>query len=100
LYPASHIALRVIRQWLEKNNNRDKVDKIIICTFLQRERECYAKLSSLYFPRKIKISNQTTVVLDQVDASKVATATEKFNIEESKVGDKTELDKEEKKSHL
>jgi len=52
------------------------------------------------FPRKIKISNQTTVVLDQVDASKVATATEKFNIEESKVGDKTELDKEEKKSHL
>jgi hypothetical protein len=50
LYPASRVALKVIRNWLEKDDNKDKVDSIIICTFLDREKKCYRDLLKEYFP--------------------------------------------------
>jgi len=50
LFPASQIALKTIRIWLETDNNREKVDKIVFCTFLERERFCYNKLTPFYFP--------------------------------------------------
>jgi len=56
LYPASNIALKVIRTWLEKNYK--KVDKIIICTYLARELECYLKLTPSYFPPNVEYNEK------------------------------------------
>jgi len=52
LYQASHLALRSIRLWLEKSGNRKKVDRIIICTYTEKEKACYDELMQLYFPIK------------------------------------------------
>jgi len=50
LYPATHIALHAIREWLEVPKNQKKVDLIILCTFLEKEEACYQKLFPMYFP--------------------------------------------------
>jgi len=63
LYPASHIALNIVRQWLEKDDNKDKVDKIVFCTFLYKEKVCYDTLTPLYFPPvPLKPDNNSTAV--------------------------------------
>jgi O-acetyl-ADP-ribose deacetylase (regulator of RNase III) len=50
LYPASRIAIEVTRKWLEEGDHKDKVDRIIFCTFLAKEKDCYEKLMPEYFP--------------------------------------------------
>eukprot|EP01115_Flamella_aegyptia_P007545 TRINITY_DN31481_c0_g1_i1.p1 TRINITY_DN31481_c0_g1~~TRINITY_DN31481_c0_g1_i1.p1 ORF type:complete len:355 (-),score=121.68 TRINITY_DN31481_c0_g1_i1:28-1092(-) len=50
LYKASHVALHVIRKWLEVEANRNSVDLIVLCTFLPKELVCYEELMPLYFP--------------------------------------------------
>jgi len=50
LYPASRIALETVRKWLEKDDNKNKVDLIIFCTFLPKEKVCYEELILEYFP--------------------------------------------------
>jgi len=50
LYEASIIALKIIRAFLEDPNNLAKFDKIIFCTFLEKERICYGKLAPIFFP--------------------------------------------------
>jgi len=50
LVSATKIALKVVRKWLEVPGNKDKVDKIIFCTFLEKEKDCYLKLFQVYFP--------------------------------------------------
>eukprot|EP01119_Soliformovum_irregulare_P017361 TRINITY_DN5144_c0_g1_i2.p1 TRINITY_DN5144_c0_g1~~TRINITY_DN5144_c0_g1_i2.p1 ORF type:complete len:421 (+),score=115.36 TRINITY_DN5144_c0_g1_i2:52-1314(+) len=50
LYDASHVALRVIREWLEVPENLAAMDLIIFCTFLDKEIICYNKLMPMYFP--------------------------------------------------
>jgi len=50
LVPASRIALQVVREWLETDDNADSIDLIIICTFLQKEKDCYKQLTPQYFP--------------------------------------------------
>jgi len=47
---ASNIALNTVRKWLEDENNRDKVDLIIFCTFLDNEKTCYEQWMPEYFP--------------------------------------------------
>jgi len=50
LYAASHVALDSIRKWLENEENRNKVDLIVVCTYLDKELLCYEKLMPMYFP--------------------------------------------------
>jgi O-acetyl-ADP-ribose deacetylase (regulator of RNase III) len=50
LYAASRIALKTTRAWLDTDDNRNKVDRIIFCTFLPREETCYTELLAEYFP--------------------------------------------------
>jgi len=50
LYPAARIALSTVRKWLEKDDNKNKVDRIIFCTFLDKEQVCYTTLMPEYFP--------------------------------------------------
>ena len=46
---AAHVALSVVRDWLEKNNSC--VDRIIFCTFEKKDFEIYKKLmANIYFP--------------------------------------------------
>ena len=50
LVRATHIALNVIRSWLETGDNRNKVDRIIFCVFRDIEVEAYEKILPSYFP--------------------------------------------------
>ena len=43
-----------MRKWLENEENRKKVDKIIFCTFLGKEKHCYETLLPFYFPPPYK----------------------------------------------
>ncbi|XP_069063214.1 ADP-ribose glycohydrolase MACROD1 isoform X2 [Pleurodeles waltl] len=45
---AADVALNTIRLWLEEN--KDKVDRIIICVFLEKDEEIYLKKMAEYFP--------------------------------------------------
>jgi O-acetyl-ADP-ribose deacetylase (regulator of RNase III) len=51
LYAASHIALATVRTWLDKPRNNKKIDLIVFCTFLEKEKTCYESLMPMYFPR-------------------------------------------------
>eukprot|EP01118_Nematostelium_gracile_P014066 TRINITY_DN540_c0_g1_i2.p1 TRINITY_DN540_c0_g1~~TRINITY_DN540_c0_g1_i2.p1 ORF type:complete len:351 (-),score=105.33 TRINITY_DN540_c0_g1_i2:23-1075(-) len=48
LEPASRIALKTTRLWLEQNHQ--KIDRVVFCTFLDKERVCYERLIGEYFP--------------------------------------------------
>jgi len=50
LETATEVALSTVRNWLEVESNRNKIDLIIFCTFLPKEKDCYAKLAGEYFP--------------------------------------------------
>jgi len=50
LYAATHVALDTVRKWLENEENRNKVDVIVFCTYLEKELVCYQKLMPFYFP--------------------------------------------------
>ncbi|OWF38256.1 O-acetyl-ADP-ribose deacetylase MACROD1 [Mizuhopecten yessoensis] len=52
-YPSSKAAdvvLSSIREWLEEDNNADKVDRIIFCLFMPQDVALYEELMQLYFP--------------------------------------------------
>ena len=49
LYPASRIAIETVRKWLESGEKKN-IERIIFCTFLPKEKECYEKLMQIYFP--------------------------------------------------
>jgi len=50
LYEASRVALKTVRDWLEDGDNLTKLDKVIFCTYLNREEKCYEELMPQYFP--------------------------------------------------
>ncbi len=50
LEKASRIALTEVREWMQAN--RDRVDKIVFCTFLEKELDMYRKLFPAFFPVK------------------------------------------------
>lgn len=51
LIPAIHVLLATIREWLEREENRFKVDLILIVAANERERRALLALMPEYFPR-------------------------------------------------
>eukprot|EP01064_Diplonema_japonicum_P015904 TRINITY_DN2392_c0_g1_i1.p1 TRINITY_DN2392_c0_g1~~TRINITY_DN2392_c0_g1_i1.p1 ORF type:complete len:336 (+),score=70.35 TRINITY_DN2392_c0_g1_i1:43-1050(+) len=51
LIHSCHIALRTIREWLEKDDNASAVDNFCFCVFLPHELAVYERLLPVYFPR-------------------------------------------------
>lgn len=47
---ATKVALRTVREWLEDEENRKKVDRIIFVVFLSKDVSVYKKLLPIYFP--------------------------------------------------
>ena len=47
-FDAAHIALSVVREWLESNSS--KVTEIIFCTFEEGDQKLYEELITKYFP--------------------------------------------------
>ena len=47
---AAKVALNAIQTWLNDPNNRDKIDRIIFCLFLEKDVEIYNRLLNQYFP--------------------------------------------------
>uniref|UniRef100_A0A915K0S3 Macro domain-containing protein n=1 Tax=Romanomermis culicivorax TaxID=13658 RepID=A0A915K0S3_ROMCU len=47
---ATHVALKAVRNWLERNNNAEKIDRIIFCVFLDKDKYMYEQIAQLYFP--------------------------------------------------
>lgn len=45
---AAHVALKTVRQFLEKNEG--EVDRVIFCIFLKEDWEIYQELMQQYFP--------------------------------------------------
>eukprot|EP01006_Ploeotia_vitrea_P013003 TRINITY_DN34200_c0_g1_i1.p1 TRINITY_DN34200_c0_g1~~TRINITY_DN34200_c0_g1_i1.p1 ORF type:complete len:453 (-),score=44.08 TRINITY_DN34200_c0_g1_i1:812-2170(-) len=50
LEPATHIALKTVREWLETGNNADKVDRIIFACYQSHELAAYEEILPTYFP--------------------------------------------------
>jgi len=49
--PAAHVALKTIRKWLERDNNHEKIERIIFCIFLPADYKIYKNLmQTMYFP--------------------------------------------------
>ncbi|KAM9062059.1 ADP-ribose glycohydrolase MACROD1-like [Antechinus flavipes] len=46
--PAAEIVVGTFREWLEKHKN--KVDRLVICVFLEKDEKIYRKLLPYYFP--------------------------------------------------
>ncbi|KAG4096254.1 A1pp-domain-containing protein [Neocallimastix lanati (nom. inval.)] len=49
---ACNIALKTVREWLDTNNNKEKVDKIIFCVFLPVDNKLYLDNLRTFFPEK------------------------------------------------
>ncbi|XP_038994226.1 protein GDAP2 homolog [Hibiscus syriacus] len=47
--PAAHVAIRTVRQFLEKQ--KDKITAVVFCTSTSSDTEIYKRLLPLYFPR-------------------------------------------------
>ena len=47
LESAAHVAIRTVREWLEKNHN--KVDKIVFCVYGEKDQAIYFELMRHYF---------------------------------------------------
>jgi len=50
LKAAANVALQTVRKWLEVEENRNAVDRIVFVTFLERELDVYEHLLAKYFP--------------------------------------------------
>lgn len=50
LVTATHIALQVVRDWLEVEENRNSIDRLIFCVFRDVEVESYERIMPSYFP--------------------------------------------------
>ncbi|RUS16115.1 hypothetical protein BC937DRAFT_91600, partial [Endogone sp. FLAS-F59071] len=47
---AANAALSAVRDWLEINDNRKKVDRIIFCLFMPEDVKLYRDFTPIYFP--------------------------------------------------
>ena len=50
-WKAAHVALRTVRMWLETPGNASKVDLVLFCTFLDKDKMIYNELIKKYFPK-------------------------------------------------
>lgn len=48
---AANVALRTVRMWLEVPGNANKIDLIVFCTFLDKDKVIYNELIPKYFPK-------------------------------------------------
>ena len=46
---AAKVALTTVRDWLTEEGNYDRIDRIVFCTFLDRDREIYEVLGAELF---------------------------------------------------
>lgn len=79
LVRATHIALTVVREWLQVPENAASVDRIIFCTFRDVEQQCYERITPSYFP----------VPGLPVDQTKLAKPVVDFDAPEPEVPDRT-----------
>lgn len=49
---AANVALKSVREWLDSNDYRNNVKRIIFCLFLDVDINVYHKLLPVYFPVK------------------------------------------------
>ncbi len=50
--PACALALSAVREWLEESDEHaNAVDKIVFCTFMDKDRDLYGNYTALWFPR-------------------------------------------------
>jgi len=91
LHPATHTALRTVRKWLEKKENRKMVDRVIFVVWSDEDRRAYELNMQIYFPTfDWKCYNQDLAHLPRVlpllctSGKKKWTKTEKILTEISK----------------
>ena len=48
---AAHVALWTVRMWLEMPGNASKVNLIVFCTYLDKDKVIYNELIKKYFPK-------------------------------------------------
>ena len=70
LFPASRIAIETVRKWLESGEKKN-VERIIFCTFLAKEKDCYEKLMPIYFPVSKQEEKEEKNVEQQQEQAKV-----------------------------
>ncbi|XP_060781464.1 ADP-ribose glycohydrolase MACROD2 [Neoarius graeffei] len=66
--PAADIALKSVRDWLKEN--KDKIDRIIFCVFLENDYGIYNRKMSDYFPRDNEECEEGNVADMEDDANK------------------------------
>lgn len=47
---AANVALETVRDWLDKSDNKESIERIIFCLFLDNDIEIYNRLMFTYFP--------------------------------------------------
>lgn len=47
---AAHVALKSVREWLDENDYKHQIKRIIFCLFLDVDIKVYHKLLPVYFP--------------------------------------------------
>ncbi|XP_072265710.1 ADP-ribose glycohydrolase MACROD2 isoform X4 [Pyxicephalus adspersus] len=81
--PAACIALNTAKEWLTEN--KDEVDRIIFCVFLEIDEKIYSKKLSEFFPKEVEEKN---VHSPPSKKSKAKKADESTNIDDSDDMDK------------
>jgi len=94
LYSASHVALKTIREWMDKNHKH--VQNVVICTFLDKEMDCYQKLMPLYFPPSGKTTDDVLKLYSQASESYKKEEDDSLDKEIDKILDDLEAEKKKK----
>lgn len=81
--PAAIIAMTAVRRWLEKDDNKSKIDKIMFCTFTQEDTQLYDQMATTFFPVEEDnvqkgMSDDERKAADEADAAKKKSAV--FNV--------------------
>ena len=50
---AARVALSTVRNWLSEKENNERIDRIVFCTFLDRDKEIYDALGAELFSSEI-----------------------------------------------
>ena len=50
---AARVALSTVRSWLSEKENNERIDRIVFCTFLDRDKEIYEALGSELFSLEV-----------------------------------------------
>jgi len=89
--PAAHMALTVVRDFLETDDNAKQVERIIFCLFLNKDVKIYEDLMQYYFPVGEEKSGATSTTEDASEAAAPKNAAPSEDAAE-KAQEKTEED--------